>query len=239
MRKVVGIHACAEVFKVRPQKIKKLYIKKDQRGDLNEFVELAKKNRILIQEVHPQELEKIASVHQGVALDVTETPEISWHSIEKAKKSFLVGLDGIEDPQNMGSILRTAWLLGVDGILSLKSRSVGLTPTVCKVASGGAEHVAIEEYNQLIEPIKELKQKGFWVYGLSEKAEKSLWDMEFPDKVLIIGGNENKGLKPQTINGCDEMVWVPQSDKSASYNVSISLTIAMAEISRQRHKNNA
>lgn len=230
-RKVIGIHASHEVFKVRPKSIVKVYLKKDWKSstELKGLQELALRNKTKIQEIHPQELDKIAPGHQGLCLEVSETPELDINNDVK----LILGLDGVEDPQNLGSIIRTGWLLGLQGIYTLKSRAVGLTPTVAKVASGGAEHVPLDEVNQLIQPIETLKQSNFWVYGLSEKATKTIWDVEFSDRVFLVAGSEEKGLKPQTLKACDELVSIPQIDPSASLNVAVSVAVALSEITRQ------
>ncbi len=228
---IIGLHACHEVFKIRPKKISKVLLKRGWKNstELKELGSLAMANKVKIQEVHPQELDKIASGHQGICLEVSGSPELDLNNEIK----LILGLDGVEDPQNLGSIIRTGWLLGLQGIYTLKSRAVGMTPTVAKVASGGAEHVPLDEVNQLLQPIEILKKNGFWVYGLSETATKSLWDIDFPERVFLIAGAEERGLKPQTLKACDELVSIPQIDKNASLNVAVSVAISLAEITRQ------
>jgi 23S rRNA (guanosine2251-2'-O)-methyltransferase len=238
MRKVIGIHSVLEVFKIRPNKIESLFLKKDysQNPKLKEIFDLSLKFKIKPKIVDPQSLDRIGDGHQGVAVDVLESPSIPWDQIEKSNNCLLLGLDGLEDPQNLGNILRTAWLLGVDGILMTENRSVSLTPSVCKIASGGAEHVGIETYNQLIEPLKQLKKQGFWIYGMSEKAKSSIWNEKIHEKAVIIVGSEVKGMKPQTQNECDVLIKIPQIEASASLNVATSVAIGIADWNRRFKK---
>lgn len=238
MRTVVGYHSCIEVFKVRPKAITSVYLKKDfkESASLQELHDLARKHNRQVRLVSTQELNKLSTGHQGVALDVSESPRLDIESLKKKEQALLIALDGVEDPQNLGSILRSAWLMGADGILITKNRSVGLTPTVCKIASGGAEHVPIEEYNQLIQAFQSLKEEGFWVYGLSEKSSQEIFNVELAPKTILVAGSEMKGLKPQTQKACDELISIPQKQVGPSLNVAISVTLGIYEYSRILNK---
>lgn len=239
MRKIVGLHSVKEVFKVRPDKIKTLILKRDYEyvPELKEFFNIAKGRKIAIKVTSVNEIDKVCEGNQGVMVEVVGEPEFPWEKLKEDHPALVLGLDGLEDPQNLGNILRTSWLLNTKGILITESKSVGLTPSVCKIASGGAEHVGVETYNQLFQPLKLLKEQGFWVYGLSEKAEKSIWDMEFHHKCVIVAGSEMKGMRPQTLKECDELIKIPQIDAHASLNVATSVSIGIAEYCRQHMKN--
>ncbi len=239
MRKIVGLHSVKEVFKVRPDKIKTLILKRDYEyiPELKEFFNIAKGRKIAVKVTSVNEIDKVCEGNQGVMVEVVGEPEFPWEKLKDDKPALVLGLDGLEDPQNLGNILRTSWLLNTKGILITESKSVGLTPSVCKIASGGAEHVGVETYNQLFQPLKQLKEQGFWVYGFSEKAEKSLWDTEFNHKCVIVAGSEMKGMRPQTLKECDELIKIPQIDAQASLNVATSVSIGVAEFCRQHMKN--
>jgi 23S rRNA (guanosine2251-2'-O)-methyltransferase len=235
MRKIVGLHSVNEVFKIRPDKIKVVTLKRDweTNADLKEIHALATARNIPVKKTSVVEIDKICEGNQGVMIEVAGEPEFPWEDLKGDAPALVLGLDGLEDPQNLGNILRTSWLLNTKGILITESKSVGLTPTVCKIASGGAEHVGVETYNQLFQPLKQLKEQGFWVYGFSEKAEKSIWDTEFHHKCVIVAGSEMKGMRPQTIKECDELIKIPQIDAEASLNVATSISIGIAEFCRQ------
>lgn len=233
MRKIVGIHASREALLVRPRSIKKLFLKKgwEESVDLMRIASLAKDANVKVQSADKGFFDKIAQSHQGVLLESSETPQLDWKTLSGEKPVRLVALDGVEDPHNLGAILRTSWLLGVSGILLPGSKAAGLSPTVIKVASGGAEHVPIDVHSNLLNPLNELKDLGFWVYGLSHLNAKDYRSLKFPKKVVWVAGGEGSGLKKTTLGACDELVTIPQKDSNASLNVSVALGIALAHTS--------
>lgn len=235
MRTVIGIHSCAETLKVRPKAIRKLQLREDWESsqELTAIAEVAKRNRIRIETASVGKLDKVGHGHQGVAIEVSENPEMDWDKFSKTHRSVIVGLDGLEDPQNLGAALRTSWLLNVDGILVPKDRSAPLSAVVNKIASGGAEHVPIEAHAQIATPLSDLKDRSYWIFGLSEKADKTLWQVEIPDKVVWVIGSEAKGMRPGTRKICDELVAVPQLVREASLNAATTLAVALSETGRQ------
>ncbi len=164
---------------------------------------------------------------------MTESPELKWKSFEGETTHVVLLLDGLEDPHNLGSILRTAWLSGVTAILTPEDRAVGLTATVCKIASGGAEHVPVDTHANLASAIQQLKDLGFWIYGLSEKGARKPWEFELPKKIAWVVGNEGSGMRVPTERACDELVRLPQVPTGSSYNASIAAAMALAETCRQ------
>lgn len=176
--------------------------------------------------------EKWGTGHQGIAVEIeSNEPSLDYESLDQ-KKSVLVALDEIEDPTNLGNLLRTSWLLGVDGLLITQDRSVKLTPQVCKIASGGAEHVPVEVVHPLSNTLEDFKKQGFWVYGLDANAEQTIYDVQFPDKVILVAGNEGKGLRKTTLNVCDQLLKIPQVSEVASLNVATSLAITLSHVQR-------
>jgi 23S rRNA (guanosine2251-2'-O)-methyltransferase len=240
-RWVIGLHAAQEVLKMRPHAVKRMLIREDWAltPQLKELHELAGYNDIQIQEKSSGQIDGLLSAaqagggHQGILLIVSGRPEIDWKSLETKEQSVLLALDGLEDPQNLGSILRTSWLMSVDGILVPQDRAAGLTPTVSKVASGGAEHVAIESVSNMGSEFKHMKDMGYWIFGLSEKGEKTIWDLKLPEKIVWVIGNEASGMRVSTEKFCDELVRIPQAETGSSYNAGIAAAIALAESARQ------
>lgn len=230
-RWVIGIHACEETFKVRAKKIRELWLREDfaSHQSLRELNDLAERIQIPIKKKSIGQLDSIGGGHQGVALAVVENPVVD--KSEKPSEVVLL-LDGIEDPNNLGSILRTAWLQAVLAIYIPDDRAVGLTPSVCKVASGGAEHVPVINGN-LLQQISELKEQGFWIYGLSEKGKSRTWDLKLPQKVAWVVGREESGLRIPIERACDELVRIPQVASGSSYNAAIATAMALAETCRQ------
>lgn len=235
-RWVVGIHSCEETLKVRPKKIREVWLREDYMSSesLREIADRAAKQRTPIHKKSAGQLDQIGSGHQGVALAVLESPELNWAELTKEDtKQIVLILDGLEDPHNLGSILRTAWLTDVKAIFIPEDRAVGLTPAVNKIASGGAEHVPVEQHANLPSQMQKLKDAGFWIYGLSEKGKQTPWQFKFPNKVAWVVGNEGSGMRITTERACDELVRIPQVATGSSYNASIALAMALTDTVRQ------
>lgn len=234
-RIVIGTHAINEVLHVRPRQVKGMWIRQgwEHSGDLREIYELAQKNNIKVELKPENVIEKFGSSVQGAAVFVDGEPTFDLASLDKFEKSIVLMLDGIEDPHNLGAIVRTSWLTGVNGILIPEDRAVGLTPTVHKVACGGVEYVPVEETTNFAKYAEELKKKGYWIYGLSPRGTQSIFELELPAKVVWAVGAEDKGLRVTTERLCDELVFIPQASSSASYNASVATAMALTETLRQ------
>lgn len=238
-RAVTGTHAIREAFAVRPTQIKALWLRQgwESSEDLRDFEELAGKFRLKPDLKPVAVLDRLCSTHQGAIAYVAERPSLDLEGLANFKTSVILALDGLEDPHNLGAILRTAWLTGAHGLLIPEDRAVGLTPTVHKVACGGAEHVPVEEANQFTPTVERLKEQGYWVFGLSHKAKKTLFDLKLPEKVVWAIGAEDRGLRGSTERLCDELVSIPQLSDAASYNASVATAMALTETLRQhRHR---
>lgn len=240
LRIVIGTHAVNEVLAVRPKSVKNMWLRTgwESSGDLKDIQALAKKHDIKIEERSEQALEKFGPSQQGAALFVSGAPEFIMKKMGKKLTSIVLMLDGIEDPHNLGAILRTSWLIGVEGVMIPRERAVGLTPTTHKVACGGVEHVPVELATNFSQPIETLKEKGYWVYGLSPRGTKSLYDLNLPEKVVWAVGSEDKGMRVTTEKLCDELVYLPQASSSASYNASVATAMALSETLRQHAAHN-
>ena len=235
MRKVVGIHSCLEALRVRPKSVKAVYVKKSKKPQVNQIqsiIEMAQKYRIKIIEKDMSFFENVAQTHQGICIEVSDGPQFSWESLENKEKCTLVFLDELEDPHNLGAILRTCWLFGVVAVFVTSRRSASLTPAAAKVASGAAEHVPIVELNNFTAALQDLKNMGFWVYGMSEKAKETVAQTQFSEKSVLIVGAEGKGLRKSTLGFCDQLVALPQVEKSASLNASVAASLVIYEATK-------
>lgn len=234
-RLAIGLHAVKEVLKIRPKSISKFLIKKDWSSSKEHFemVNELKRNSISFEERTNESLDKLGTAHQGVACFVKDVPVLDLDAVKKLESVVLLILDGVEDPHNLGAILRTAWLMGVKGVVIPQDRAVGLTPTVHKVSCGAVEHVPVLTISNFSNLIEDLKESGFWIYGLSGVAKKSIYQLKLPKKIAWALGAEDKGLRIPTERSCDELVKIPQIDDAASYNVSVSTAIALCETFRQ------
>lgn len=234
-RMIAGTHAIRECLNVHPDSIKLVIFDRnwESQGDLREIFEVVQSKRIPTEERSSGELEKVCYSHQGCVIYSSYLPTFDVHGQTWAHHSLIVALDGVEDPHNLGAVLRTSWLTSAAGMIIPSDRAVGLTATVHKVACGGVEHVPVLVTQNFAEAFKPLKDAGFWVFGLSHKAKKTIYDLKMPEKVVWVLGAEDKGLRITTERACDELVSLPQVSADASYNVSVAAGMALAETQRQ------
>ena len=237
-----GIHPVTEALKAGRREFLEVYICKSGQSKRFEKVlaslELAK---IPIKKTSPYHLNEITQtdMHQGIAakaspypfatmMDILESPD------RKAHKYFLLLLDLVVDPRNLGALVRTAICVGADGIIIPKNRSALPSPLVSKASSGALEHALIAKVTNSVNTILALKEKGIWVIGLEKKADRSIFasDLRLP-LALVIGGEE-KGIRPLVKKKCDYLVSIPQSVKVNSLNASVAGGVMMYEIFRQR-----
>lgn len=237
-RMVMGTHAIREAFAVHPGSIERLVLQErwDHSEDLREIEKLGRSRQVQIEQRPVATLDRMGS-HQGALLVMKDQPEIELSELLELEECFLIALDGVEDPQNLGAILRTAWLMGVKAVIIPEDRAVGLSPVVHKVAAGGVEHVPLIRHNNFTAIFEELRDHGFWSFGLSHEAKSSLYDMKIPSKVVWALGAEDKGLRTSTERVCDELIQIPQVSAEASYNVSVTTAMVLSETYRQtRHQ---
>jgi 23S rRNA (guanosine2251-2'-O)-methyltransferase len=235
-RAIIGQHAITEALRLHPQRVKSLWLQQgwESSHDLK-VLHSENKNKISKIEIKPESiLAKVGNSHQGAVLFMDYTPEFDFEKVLAAQQARIILLDGIEDPHNLGAILRTSWLMNVDGILLPQDRSVKLTPTVHKVACGGVEHVPVEICSNFSSVLERFKENDFWIFGLSHEGRSTVFDIKIPQKIVWCIGAEDKGLRKTTERLCDELVRIPQASAAASYNASVATGMAMLETHRQQ-----
>lgn len=240
---VIGRNAVIEALKGE-RTIETLYIANTKlEGSINTIVSMAKEKRIIIKEVDKRKLDSMCdgTVHQGVIAKVTpfkysEVEDILAFAEEKGEAPFIVILDEVEDPHNLGSIARTAELFGVHGIIIPKRRSASVSATVYKSSVGAIEHVKIAKVTNLNATIEELKEKGIWVYGADIRAEEYSYQVDFSGPCAIIIGNEGRGISKLTVQKCDKLIKIPMVGKINSLNASVAGGIMMYEVLKGRLK---
>ena len=223
LRWIVGWHGVVHALKAHPSWVQGVFLEKGKKPQYDEVQKLSQKHSIVLKEKEREFFNNLGSGHQGVAVSVEGRPRWKKEKTEK-KTSLVVFLDGLTDPQNLGAILRTSWLLGVHGIFIPRERSVHLTPAVCKIASGGAEYVPIESIH-FGSQLEWFKNQGYWIYGLCQGGEKSLPLADFSAKTVLVVGGESNGLRSSTKKCCDQLVQIPQVFEKASYNASSSFAM--------------
>lgn len=234
-RCVVGIHAVRELLKVRPRAVSQLWLRDryQDHPDLKALSELAQRSKIEVLQQPVGALDKVIGAHQGVLAFTEEQPQIDWRDLEIRERAMLLALDEVEDPHNLGAVMRTAWLFGAQGILTPEHRAAHLSPAVSKVAQGAAEYIAVERDSALPQQLETLKKWGFWVLGLSHKSKQTLFNFEIPAKVVWVLGSESGGLRKSVEGVCDDLIAIPQTNAEASFNVSVAAGVALAETFRQ------
>lgn len=233
-RIVIGIHAVMEALRVNPSWAKELLVKEgfDSHPQGKEILQEAKRHKLALKSASPKQLDQLGSGHQGVALGMGQSPQLDEGVLEKTP-GVCLALDQVSDPHNLGAVLRTAWLMRASAVFTPEDRAVSLTPTVSKVAQGGVEHVPVVPVSPMDQELKRLKDKGFWVFGLSHKATRSIYELELPEKVVWVLGAEGAGLRKPIERACDELISIPQLEANASFNVSVAAALALGETYRQ------
>jgi len=177
--------------------------------------------------------------HQGVLAVMDEIPyadlkDVVAASFEQKKWPFFVLLDGVEDPHNLGAVIRSAEVMGCSGVVIPKRRSAGLNATVMKVSAGAASHIPVSQIVNVARTLEWFKRESFWVIGADAEATKSLWEVDFKCPLLIVIGGENRGLSRLTRDRCDVLCRIPMVGKTGSFNVSVAASIFFYEINRQQ-----
>ena len=236
---VAGRNAVMELLKSEKD-INKLYVEHGERhGSINEIIAKAKEARIVMVEVDKSKLDQMAENHQGVVAVVppfnySEVDEILDVAKEKGEDPFLLILDGIEDPHNFGSIIRTAETAGVHGIIIPKRRNVAVNATVAKVSTGATSYVKIARVNNLNETIRKLKDSGLWVIGTDGDADTLYYNQDLKGPLAIIIGSEGFGMSKLVKENADILIKIPMKGKITSLNASVSAGIVIYEAVKQR-----
>ena len=238
---LVGRNAVTEALK-SGRGINKLWIASgDREGSVAEIAALAKERGIVVQYVERAKIEALAGGHrhQGVLAYVAPVPYAELEDILKAAEAkgeapFIVLLDELEDPHNLGALLRTADATGVHGILIPKRRSVSLNATVAKTSAGAVEYVPVARIGNIAQTLKKLKEKGFWVAGADMDCEKAYYEADLTGPLVLVVGSEGKGMSRLTKEACDFIVRMPMVGRINSLNASVAGSILMYESMRQR-----
>ena len=233
VRKVVGIHSCKEALKVRSaSELQNVYFKQDwnRNPSFLELEQLALKKNLKPEVISLKKLDALSQNHQGVCVHVSGEPQFDLKNLPE--QAVVLILDQIEDPKNLGAIIRTAWLMGVKAILLSDHHSAGPSPSVMKAASGGFEHVPVQT-GHLLKWFEVLKENNFWIYGLGAENHENLWSVKFEGRLAFVLGGEKSGIRKSLKKACDKLLFIPQTEESASYNVSVATGILLGECFRQ------
>ncbi|MFF2890675.1 23S rRNA (guanosine(2251)-2'-O)-methyltransferase RlmB [Paenibacillus sp. NPDC057967] len=238
---IAGKHPVLEALR-SGREINKIWIAEGSQKSVTQSITAeAKKQGIVVQFVDKRKLDSMAQgvAHQGViaqaaAFAYVEVEELLEIAKSKDETPFLLLLDEIEDPHNLGSILRTAECTGVHGVIIPKRRAAGLTATVLKTSAGAAEHVPVARVTNLAQTIEKLKEAGVWIAGTDVSAKQDVYKTKFDMPLAIVIGNESKGMGRLIKEKCDFLVKLPMLGQLNSLNASVAAGVLMYEVVRQR-----
>ena len=180
--------------------------------------------------------EIVDGLHQGIILDLDDYKYADLDEILEIENPLIVILDHLEDPHNLGAIIRTAETAGVHGIIIPKRRAAGVNSTVSKVASGALEYIKIARVNNINDAINKLKENGIWIYGTTIDSKQVYYKQDLTGPIAIVIGNEGKGISKSVQNNCDVLINIPMRGNVTSLNAAVSTGILLYEILRQKMK---
>ena len=241
--KVEGRNAVIELLK-SDRTINKIMIAKgEKQGSIYEIIKLSKEKRIVITEVDKAKLDTISETkhHQGVIafaspIEYKTLDDILEIAKSKNEDPFILIADEIEDPHNLGALIRTAEIAGCHGLVIPKRRSALVTEVVTKVSCGATEYLPIARVNNINEAVRDLKENGVWIVGTDGSADKLYYEQDFRGPIAIIIGSEGRGMNKLTMKSCDFLVKIPMFGHITSLNASVSGGIVLFEAVKQRMK---
>jgi 23S rRNA (guanosine2251-2'-O)-methyltransferase len=235
MRVTVGIHPVREALRARRPLDKVLIAKGAASPRIQEIIELCRTNSVPVRFETRELLDRASKgvAHQGVvALGAVRTYVELKDAIEGAR--LIVVLDGVEDPHNLGAIIRTAHAAGTNAVVVPERRAAPLTETVSRAAAGALEYLPVVRITNVSQTLEKLKEKGFWIYGLDERGTEIHDQVEYNMPTAIVLGGEGKGLHPGVQKHCDVLVRIPMAGEVSSLNVSVAAGVVLFEW-RRRH----
>jgi 23S rRNA (guanosine2251-2'-O)-methyltransferase len=231
---VIGRNPVYEVVRADRRQIFQLLVAEgvQEKGQLTEILRLSKERRIKMRRVPRQELDRYGDGHQGIALECSAYPyrslaEMMKRADERQEAPLILILDTLQDPQNLGTLLRTAEVVGVHGVLLPYRHTASVTPAVVSASSGASEHLLIEQTN-LAQAIQQLKEEGVWVVGLEDSPEAELLDqMRMDGAIALVVGNENQGMRQLVRKSCDLLMRLPARGLVDSLNAAVAGSVAL------------
>ncbi len=239
---IIGKNPVLEALKSGRDMNKILIAEGAQKGQSGQILQLAKENGIIVQVVPRKKLDQLSSegIHQGVAAYVAayqyaDLDDLFQLAKDRGEDPFFILLDEIEDPHNLGSILRTADAAGAHGVIIPKRRAVGLTATVAKASTGAIEYVPVVRVTNMTRTIEELKEKGVWIMGTDASGKTDYRNMDATLPIGLVIGSEGKGMSRLVRETCDFLVSLPMKGKVTSLNASVAGSLLMYEVFRKRN----
>jgi 23S rRNA (guanosine2251-2'-O)-methyltransferase len=240
---IYGIHSVQEALQSSLFQFEKIFVGTDTlQPRLQTIIDLAHQRRLPVVFTTKEGLDRMVKggFHQNIVglikgipyADLEETLSRWRH---EGAKAFFIVLDGLQDPQNFGSLIRTAVGCGVHGMIIPKDRAVGITPVVIRASAGAIAHLPIVRVVNIASTLETLKGEGIWVYGAAGEADAPIYQIDFTGDVAIVVGSEGKGIRPLVKKKCDQLFSIPMKGPVSSFNASVSGGMILYEVMRQRH----
>jgi 23S rRNA (guanosine2251-2'-O)-methyltransferase len=240
---IYGIHPVEEAVESRPRAIEYVAVARDRRdAKFERVVELCRQAGIALRFMSREELKRLthSETHQGIAAVAAARSYLGLEELvghRRGRHAFLLVLDGVEDPHNLGAIIRTADGAGADGLVIPERRAAGVNATVAKAAAGAAETLPIARVTNIGRTLEELKRQNIWTVGLDERGTELYDAVDYNMDCALVLGGEGGGLHELVRKKCDFLVSIPMRGKVPSLNVSVAAAVVMYEVARQRRHN--
>jgi 23S rRNA (guanosine2251-2'-O)-methyltransferase len=232
-----GYHPVREALRHRPQEVVRVFVSSSRTGKRREEVEdLCRRHHVPLEIIPDKVLsERAGPAHNGMAAEVRESAAAPLAAMGAADPELVVLLEDVQDPRNLGAVLRVCEGAGVGRVLIRDRGSAPVSPTVSKTSAGATEWLEIERITNTAAEVERLKEQGYWVYGTDADGEPP-WDIDLTGKVLILLGGEEKGLRARTRQICDRMIGLPMRGHVGSLNISTATAAILYEAVRQRSR---
>jgi 23S rRNA (guanosine2251-2'-O)-methyltransferase len=244
MDKLTGIHAVKEALEANRAFDRIVIARGRQDTRMEEIVQLARQKNVSVHFEDRSQLDRLADSkdHQGIvglvaaraAANLEDILDAANKGAGRGEKGLIVLLDGVEDPHNLGAIIRTALAAGAHGVVIPERRAAGLTDTVARASAGAIAHLPVAKVTNLARTMEELKEAGYWLVGLDERADKNYSEVDYNSPIGIVLGGEGQGLHELTRKRCDFVVSLPTTGPVKSLNVSVAAGVILFEVLRQR-----
>jgi 23S rRNA (guanosine2251-2'-O)-methyltransferase len=241
--RVYGRHPVLELLRSSGRRADEVAVLAGGRGPLAEVVALARRAGVKVSFRTREQLTAMAGSpdHQGVVARVTAAEYVDIEDLlalagERQEPAFLMALDQVQDPRNLGALLRTADAFGAHGVVIPKHHAVGLTEAAARTAMGAMEHVRVARVTNMVAALETLKESGIWIYGTTLLDGVAPWAADLRGPVCLVLGSEGEGLRPLVARACDVLLTIPMAGSVGSLNVSAAGAVLAYEVARQRHQ---
>lgn len=243
MEVLYGLHPVEEAIRSGSRQLDRVSVARERRDErLERLIQLSRAAGVRVSLEPRDQLTRLArtDAHQGVLAIVRERQFLTIEDLLASKKEgeprFFLALDGVEDPHNLGALLRTADGAGVDGVIVPERRSAPVTATVAKTSAGASEHVRIARVTNLVRALEQMKKRNIWVLGLDERGTPDYTEFDFKIDCVLVLGREGAGLHDLVKKTCDHLLRIPMAGQVSSLNVSVAGAVVMYEAMRQRRQ---